>query len=273
MEGGGIGRLGRAVLAAADLVLPARCAACHEPGGPLCRACLVEVRTASLLGGAPVAGLDRWGPPGMPVCWAAARFEGPLRDAVTAYKDEGRRDVVAVLADGLAMSLATALAADPVLRRQRSGDGDVLVVPVPSAGASRRRRGDDPVDALARLAVRRLVGTPGAPRPHGRARREARLVVAPALRLTRRVVDQSRLDRQARRANLAGAIAVHPAWAQAVAGRVCVLVDDVVTTGATLAEGGRALGDAGARHVVAATVASTPRWARDPGLVGARWAD
>ena len=84
----------------------------------------------------------------MPVCWAAARFEGPLRDAVTAYKDEERRDVCGVLADGLAMSLATALAADPVLRRHWSGDARVLVVPMPSAGASRRRRGDDPVDAL-----------------------------------------------------------------------------------------------------------------------------
>ncbi len=265
--------LGRAVLAAADLVLPARCAACHGPGAPLCGGCLVQVRTASLLGGAAVAGLDRWGPPGMPVCWAAAPFEGPLRDAVTAYKDEDRRDVGAVLAEALAMSLATALAVDPVLRRQRSGDGYVLVVPVPSAGASRRRRGDDPVDALARLAVKRLLGPPGARRTRARAGREPRLVVAPALRLTRRVVDQSRLDREARRANLAGAISVRPAWADAVPGRACVLVDDVVTTGATLAEGARALGDAGARHVVAATVASTPRRGGDPGLVGARWAD
>ncbi|MDF3046167.1 MAG: phosphoribosyltransferase, partial [Ornithinibacter sp.] len=223
MSIGGVGRLALAVRAAADLVLPARCAACCGPGGPLCGACSAGVRAASLVGGAGVTGPDPR-PPGMPVCWAAARFEGALRDAVTAYKDEDRRDLSPVLADALATSVATALAADPLLRRWAGTGGQVLVVPLPSSRASRRRRGGDPVGDLALAAVARVAGL-------GEGGRS--LVVAPALRLTRAVVDQSRLDRTERAENLAGALAVRERWAEAVSGSACILVDDVVTTGAT----------------------------------------
>ena len=260
---GGVGRLALAVLSAADLVLPARCAACHEPGGPLCDACSGDVRAASVVGGARVTGPDPR-PPGMPVCWAAARFEGALRDAVTAYKDEERRDLAGVLADALAMSVATALATDPVLRRRAGTGGQVLVVPLPSSGASRRRRGGDPVGDLARATAARLAGHT--------ARRQP-LVVAPALRLTRAVADQSRLDRTERADNLAGALAVRQRWADAVRGSACLLVDDVVTTGATLTEAARALRVAGAEHVAAATVAATQRRARGHALVSRRWSD
>jgi predicted amidophosphoribosyltransferase len=252
-------------MAAVDLVLPARCAACHEPGGPLCRACRAQVRAASFPGGARVAGPDP-PPPGMPVCWAGARFEGALRDAVTAYKDEDRRDLLPVLADVLAVPLAVALGADPVLRRHGAVGAHVLVVPLPSSGPSRRRRGDDPVRDLARVALE-MVGSSDC---GGGA---ARLVLAPALRLTRRVADQSGLGRDGRAANLSGALAGRPRWAHALEGSACVVVDDVVTTGATLAEAARALHVAGACHVVAVTVAATPRRVRGPALVGRRRAD
>ena len=264
MSVGGVGRLAVAVRAAADLVLPVRCAACREPGGPLCGACSADVRAASFVGGARVTG-PHPPPPGMPVCWAAARFEGALRDAVTAYKDEDRQDLSAVLGDALATSVATALAADPVVRRRAAACGGlVLVVPLPSSRASRRRRGGDPVGDLARAAVARVgrCGTAG-----------RSLVVAPVLRLTRAVVDQSRLDRLERAENLAGALAVRERWAEAVSGSACILVDDVVTTGATLSEAARALRVAGADHVAAATVAATQRRARGPALVSRPWAD
>ena len=263
MSIGGVGRLALAVGAAADLVLPARCAACCGPGGPLCGACSAGVRAASLVGGAGVTGPDPR-PPGMPVCWAAARFEGALRDAVTAYKDEDRRDLSPVLADALATSVATALAADPLLRRWAGTGGQVLVVPLPSSRASRRRRGGDPVEDLALAAVARVAGLGAG----GRS-----LVVAPALRLTRAVVDQSRLDRAERAENIAGALAVRERWAEAVSGSACVLVDDVVTTGATLSEAARALRVGGADHVAAATVAATQRRGRGHALVSRRWAD
>ena len=153
-------------------------------------------------------------------------------------------------------------------------------MPVPTARASRRRRGDDPVGDLAvaaaaavNVAVRRRRG-PAHRRPGGAgAAGGGCLVVVPALVHTRRVADQAHLDRVARARNLAGSMAVGAPWRGVVRGATCVLVDDVVTTGATLAEAARALHDAGARHVVAATCATTPRHAPDPALVAHRPSD
>jgi predicted amidophosphoribosyltransferase len=261
--------VGAGLRAAADLVLPSRCAACHGPGAPLCGGCAEAVRAASR-SVAPVAVGPRPPARGMPVCRAGARFEGPVRLAVTAYKDEGRRD----LRDDLGRLLAGALVEathDPGVRRRLGLGEEVLVVPVPTSRASRRRRGDDPVGELATAAVAAVNGSgpwvsrwaaPGvAPVGH-----TAGLVVADALVHTRRVADQAHLDRQARADNLAGAMAVREAWRPAVAGATCVVVDDVVTTGATLSEAARALLDAGAQHVVAATCATTPRHALTPPL-------
>jgi len=265
----------RCVLAAADLVLPARCAACHSPAvGPLCRPCTDAVRSASR--GVRAAAVGPGPPPtAMPSCWAGARFEGPLRLAVTAYKDEGRRDLRDELARLLGAAL-TAAADDPALRRLLGMGEEVLVVPVPTAKASRRRRGDDPVGDLAVAAtaavnVAHNVAAQRSPtRPTlGPARLgppDTGFVVVPALVHTRRVADQAHLDRVARAHNLAGSMTVGAPWRGVVRGATCVLVDDVVTTGATLSEAARALHDAGARHVVAATCATTPRHSLTPPL-------
>jgi predicted amidophosphoribosyltransferase len=245
--------LRHALAAALELVLPSSCAACHAvAAGPLCGSCSEDVRAASRDVPPPGPVVPA---PAVPPCWSGARFEGALRLAVTAYKDEGRRDLRDDLAGLLAAALAGA-AADPVLRRRTALGEEVLVVPVPTAGASRRRRGDDPVGDLAHAATAALAAVP--PRPS--------LVVVPALGHTRRVADQAHLDRRSRARNLAGSMAVGAAWRSVVQGATCVVVDDVVTTGATLAEAARALHDAGAGHVVAATCATTPRRAPDPPL-------
>ena len=259
-----------ALVAALELVLPSSCAACHAvAAGPLCRPCRADLRAAS--SGVGPAG-PRPPPPAMPTCWAGARFEGALRLAVTAYKDEGRRDLRDHLAPLLGAAL-TAAAAEPVLRRRLALGEEVLVVPVPTGGASRRRRGDDPVADLARAATVAVSVAPAAvsaQRAGGAAGRvrppEPGLVVVPALVHTRRVADQAHLDKRSRARNLGGSMAVGVAWRGVVQGATCVVVDDVVTTGATLAEAARALHDAGARHVVAATCATTPRRAPDPPL-------
>jgi len=81
----------------------------------------------------------------------------------------------------------------------------------------------------------------------------------PVLTQRRRVRDQVGLGVDDRAANLAGALWVPPGWAARLGGRPCLLVDDVVTTGATLAEAARALRAAGSGPVVAATVAATAR--------------
>ncbi|MBM6400919.1 ComF family protein [Phycicoccus sonneratiae] len=233
--GGTRRRWGGGLRAAAGLVLPVRCAGCGAPGEGWCPRCRHEARR-------PAGGLTVGA--GVPPCWSATPLVGPVRRAVSAHKDGGRRDLHPVLVDLLAAALARALAEDPVLRAAVAAGGPVLVVPVPETRSAARRRGEDPVGRLAGAAVGRL-DDPG-------------VALVPVLRHTRRVADQSRLGRSERAANLAGALGVAGRGAERVVGAACVVVDDVVTTGATLGEAARALRAAGAAHVVAATVAATP---------------
>jgi predicted amidophosphoribosyltransferase len=106
-----------------------------------------------------------------------------------------------------------------------------------------RRRGHDPLRGLVEAAVRRLRAD-GVP-----------LTMVDALRQRGRVADQAGLTAGRRAANLRGAIEARAD----VAGRRVVLVDDVVTTGASLTEAARALRAAGADITGAATLAATPR--------------
>jgi predicted amidophosphoribosyltransferase len=75
----------------------------------------------------------------------------------------------------------------------------------------------------------------------------------------RRVQDQAGLDAAGRAANLRGALAVRPARVPSVRGRAVLLVDDVMTTGATLASGAAAIRAAGAHPFGVAVVAATVR--------------
>lgn len=84
-----------------------------------------------------------------------------------------------------------------------------------------------------------------------------RAVVADVIAPTRVTRDQSALDAQERASNLAGAMMVRVRHQPALRGAVCVVVDDLVTTGATLTEAARALRDAGAAEVLAAAIGAT----------------
>ena len=86
-----------------------------------------------------------------------------------------------------------------------------------------------------------------------------RLALVTALSPVRRLADQAGLDSAARAANLAGAYAVRPRWRGGRVGPRVLLVDDVMTTGATLAEATRALRVDGVRVVGVATIAATQR--------------
>jgi predicted amidophosphoribosyltransferase len=79
------------------------------------------------------------------------------------------------------------------------------------------------------------------------------------LRPLRRLADQATLGHRERAVNLAGAYAVRPGGAAQLLGRMVVLVDDVVTTGATLAEASRVVRAKGGLVVGAATLAATQR--------------
>jgi ComF family protein len=204
-----------------DLLCPARCAGCRRPGHDVCTAC------GSLLAGpaAPHSPTPR--PPGLPSLTAAAPYDGAVRSVVIAYKERGR----VALARPLGRSLA--LAAAPF-------DPGVLV-PVPSSRAARRTRGYDHVGRLAAAAADAL--------PHA--------AVVPALVARRRTADQSGLSAADRAVNLADALCVDARVAGRIAGRRVVVVDDIVTTGATLAEAARALRVGGIEPVGAAVVAAT----------------
>ena len=172
---------------------------------------------------------------------AAARFEGPLRRLVSAWKDEDRADATDVLVALLAGALASALGADPVLRAALARGGACPRRPgatvVGGPAPAWRRPGGRPGPRGAVVAVRGPpVGPPARPR-----RWSAALRPPPAG--ARPVPASSRAER---RTNLRGALAVRPRAARLVRGAVVVVVDDVVTTGATLGEASRALRRAGA---------------------------
>jgi predicted amidophosphoribosyltransferase len=88
------------------------------------------------------------------------------------------------------------------------------------------------------------------------------VVCADALRLRRRVADQAGLTARQRQVNLDHAIELRPEWDATLVGASCLLVDDVLTTGATLVEATRALRRAGASEVVAASICATARRSR-----------
>ncbi|MCO5990877.1 ComF family protein [Actinoallomurus spadix] len=219
--------------AALDLLLPQRCAGCGRAGGLLCPAC------AALFGGPARVRPPRPAPPGLPRPWAVAAYTGAVRQVIVAHKEQGRTGLARPLGSCLATA-ALAAAGDA------AGDAacPVLLVPVPSSPASVRRRGHDPTLRIALAAAREA------------ARSGAAVSVARMLAHRRRVADQAGLTAVARAANLAGALEARGD----VRGAPVVLVDDVITTGATLAEAARALRSGGARVLAAAVVAATRRY-------------
>ncbi|PZG02177.1 ComF family protein, partial [Nonomuraea aridisoli] len=126
------------------------------------------------------------------------------------------------------------------------GGGRFAVVPVPSGGRRVRARGHDPVGRLAGMVARRLRGL------------GLDAVEWPALRQVRGVADQAGLSSAERAANLAGSLRVRQG-AKVPPAPVSLLVDDIVTTGATLAEAAGALRATGVAVPLAVTVGATRR--------------
>jgi ComF family protein len=211
---------------ALDLALPATCAGCGREGEPLCVRCRPALDARLEVPPGVPLGLPSDVPaPLLQLEWCAS-FEGPVRGALHALKYAGERR--------LARTLGAAIAR----RWARAGAGGHVLVPVPVHADRARERGYDQAELLAAAAGASLD-----------------LPAVALLERRRATVAQYSLSREARAANVGGAFALRAGVPpRVVRGRWPVLVDDVVTTGATLAACAAALLDAGAIGVSAVTV-------------------
>ncbi|GAB3048349.1 ComF family protein [Sediminivirga luteola] len=225
--------LGPAVVleALTELFLPRDCCGCGAASCTLCEDCLPAFTAAPGLIPAP-----RYAR--VPV-WSALPYGGAVRHAVLAYKNGGRHDLHALLSLVLAGVIARA-AED--LHEQHGLDlgRTVLIVPVPGSGRAVRERG---TDLVRELAIRAAAELP-----------ELRLEPVALLQAGRRRT-QAGLGARERRANLHGTMRLRRAAASRLRGGTVLLIDDVVTTGATLAETGRVCRAAGAAVAGACTLA------------------
>jgi predicted amidophosphoribosyltransferase len=240
-----------------DLVLPRPCPGCGGPG-PWCGSCAATLSgrpTAVRLSDATIDALRDGPPPGrggragdgigrvtVPPVFALTRYRGPARGAIIAGKERNRRDLPPALGAALGAGVLRLLDAGVITRPVR---GDLWLVPAPSRCAAARARGGDPVTAMASAAARFLAA---AGRPTG---------VAPCLRTGHAAADSVGLDAAARIANLANRIRFVPAGAPPPGAGV-VLVDDVLTTGATVASALRVLATKQVRVHGVVVVASVP---------------
>ncbi|MFI6948241.1 ComF family protein [Streptomyces sp. NPDC050422] len=224
----------------AGLVLPVDCGGCGRPRTELCEEC-----AAQLYGGVPRRVRPDPEPSGLPLVHAAAGYENAVRAVLLAHKERGALGLAGAVGRALAGAVRAGAGVSP-------GEGPLLLVPVPSARRAVAARGHDPARRIALAAAAEL-------RRGGTSAR-----VAGVLRQRRPVADQSGLGARERRANLAGALGVVAGGGRLLAAGRVVLVDDLLTTGASLAEAARAVDGAGgwgsagsgARH--AAVVAASP---------------
>lgn len=209
-----------------DLVLPLECGGCGAPSTRWCDACARQLRVRA---DEPHVVAPRVHP-GVPV-FSLGRYAGARRGAIVAVKEHGRADLIrplgAALRGGLRQLLTWGVLVQPL-----------TVVPAPTRRYAARRRGGDPVTRTA------IAATSGG--------RDARVVQA--LRMTALVRDSVGLSGAARQRNVAGRVRLCGS-PNGLTGDVLV-VDDIVTTGATAAESVRVLQTSGARVVAVLALAN-----------------
>ena len=166
---------------------------------------------------------------------ASGIHEGPLRAVLEQFKEEGQFGLLRILGHFLAASVCFAA---PV-------NQPVVLVPIPSTRLARMRRGQDTIGDLSRAGAKALCSI------------GIDTTVAVPLVHRRRVVDQSGLSARNRSLNMSGALRLRsPAGLD---GRRIIIVDDILTTGATVAEAARVLSAAGFRPTAIAVIAATTR--------------
>lgn len=210
-----------------DLVLPRECGGCGAPATNWCEACAADLAVRSDQPHLVSPRLD----PGVPV-FSLGRYAGARRRTVVAVKEHGRSDLIAPLAAALRTGLRH-------LFEWGILDTPLILVPAPTRRTAARRRGGDPVTRMASAAT---AGQPG-------------IRVVDALRMRGWARDSVGLSSAARQRNVANRVTLRGPGPAGWVGDV-VLVDDIVTTGATACESVRTLQTSRARVLAVFAVAN-----------------
>jgi len=213
-----------------DLILPLECGGCGAPATRWCDACAHALLVAPDEPHVVNPRVD----PQVPV-FALGRYAGARRHAILAMKEHGRGDLTAPLARALAVGVHRLLT-------WGMAETPLTIVPAPTRPSAARRRGGDPVTRVARLAAAAVPGHPD-------------IAVAQALRMKALARDSMGLGTAARERNIAGRVLLRGRRGRPPGGDV-VIVDDVVTTGATARESVRVLSAAGVRVAAVLAIAA-----------------
>lgn len=216
----------RVMVGLLDLLMPPACASCSRMGAIICAACLQAFQ-------APSRPADRFlaADAGVVVgeslslAMAAFAYEAGIRRALAALKYGGASRVAPIVAK----------AAVPALRRLLAVSGPAMLVPIPISDERRRTRGYNQAELIARQLAR-----------------SAHLPTAEVLDRIRPTARQHRLSRMARLRNLQDALAARPGARMPT---VAILVDDIITTAATLEAGASVLRAAGCDAVYGFAIA------------------